>query len=81
MVSLDLANECLVKKTGFDSAENEPCEVCPLSAYYYDYYTDLIIFCNFAKCSRNDLLNVVLDKQSYHTLVDRLCSQAARDQK
>ena len=38
------------------------------------------IFCNFARCSRNDLLNIVLDKQSYHTLVERLCSQAARDQ-
>ena len=37
------------------------------------------IFCNFARCSRNDLLNIVLDKQSYHTLVERLCSQAARD--
>ena len=38
------------------------------------------IFCNFSRCSRNDLLNIVLDKQSYHTLVERLCSQAARDQ-
>ena len=38
------------------------------------------IFCNFARCSRDDLLNIVLDKQSIHTLVERLCSQAARDQ-
>jgi len=36
--------------------------------------------CHLANCSRNGLLNIVLDKQSYHTLVERLCSQAARDQ-
>ena len=38
------------------------------------------IFCNYAGCSRNDLIKIVLDKQSYHTIVERLCSQAARDQ-
>ena len=27
----ELSNEYLVAKIGFDTAENEPCEVCPLS--------------------------------------------------
>ena len=42
--------------------------------------TSIAIFCNYARCSRNDLLKIVLDKQSYHSIVERLCSQAARDQ-
>ena len=29
----ELANEHLLEKFGFDTAENEPCKVCPLSAY------------------------------------------------
>ena len=29
----ELSNEYLLAKIGFDTAENEPCEVCPLSAY------------------------------------------------
>ena len=29
----ELSNEYLLAKFGFDTAENEPCEVCPLSAY------------------------------------------------
>ena len=28
-----LSNEYLLAKFGFDTAVNEPCEVCPLSAY------------------------------------------------
>ena len=27
------SNEYLLAKFGFDTAESEPCEVCPLSAY------------------------------------------------
>ena len=27
------SNEYLLAKFGFDTAENEPCKVCPLSAY------------------------------------------------
>ena len=29
----ELSNEYLLAKCGFDTAENEPCKVCPLSAY------------------------------------------------
>ena len=29
----ELSNECLLAKFGFDTAENEPCKVCPLSVY------------------------------------------------
>ena len=29
----ELSNEYLLAKIGFDAAENEPCKVCPLSAY------------------------------------------------
>ena len=29
----ELSNEYLVEKIGFDTAENELCKVCPLSAY------------------------------------------------
>ena len=29
----ELSNEYLLAKFGFDIAENEPCKVCPLSAY------------------------------------------------
>ena len=29
----ELSNEYLLAKFGFDTAENEPCNVCPLSAY------------------------------------------------
>ena len=31
----------LLAKFGFDTAENEPCKVCPLSAYRYPRYTDM----------------------------------------
>ena len=37
----ELSNEYLLSTVGFDTAENEPCKVCPLSAYrshYYYYY-------------------------------------------
>ena len=29
----ELSNEYLLAKFGFDTAENEPCKVCPLSTY------------------------------------------------
>ena len=29
----ELSNEYLLAKIGFDTAENAPCKVCPLSAY------------------------------------------------
>ena len=29
----ELSNEYLLAKSGVDTAENEPCKVCPLSAY------------------------------------------------
>ena len=38
------------------------------------------IFCSFAQCSRSRLLEIVPDKQKYHTMVERLCSQIARSQ-
>ena len=31
----ELSNEYLLAKSGSNTAENEPCKVCPLSAYYY----------------------------------------------
>ena len=33
------------------------------------------IFCDFVRCSRDDLLSRVTDKPSYHFTVERLCSQ------
>ena len=46
-----------------------------------DWAQSLIeIFCNFAQCSRSRLLEIVPDKQKYHTMVERLCSQIARSQ-
>ena len=38
------------------------------------------IFCSFAQCSRPQMLNVVPDKQKYHSIVERLCSHTARSQ-
>ena len=39
----ELSNAYFLAKSGFDTAENEPCKVCPLSAYkYYIYYLSLI---------------------------------------
>ena len=32
------------------------------------------IFCDFVRCSRDDLLSRVIDKPSYHFTVERLCS-------
>ena len=32
-VRVPVSNEYLLAKFGFDTAENEPCKVCPLSAY------------------------------------------------
>ena len=29
----ELSNEYLLAKIGFDTAKNEPCQICPLSAY------------------------------------------------
>ena len=34
------SNEYLLAKFGFDTAEKEPCKVCPLSAYRSPRYTD-----------------------------------------
>ena len=36
------------------------------------------IFCDFTKCSRDDLPSRVIDKQTYHFTVERLCSHTAR---
>ena len=33
------SNEYLLAKFGFDTAESEPCKVCPLSAYRSPRYT------------------------------------------
>ena len=35
----ELSNDYLLAKFGFDTAENEPCKVCPLSAYRYPRFT------------------------------------------
>ena len=35
----ELSNEYLLAKIGVDTAENEPCKVCPLSAYRYPRFT------------------------------------------
>ena len=34
----ELSNEYLLAKFGFDTAENEPCKVCPLSAYRFSRF-------------------------------------------
>ena len=34
------SNEYLLAKIGFDTAENEPCKVCPLSAYRSPRFLD-----------------------------------------
>ena len=40
----ELSNEYLLAKFGFDTAENEPCEVCPIerSGPQYDQYARLV---------------------------------------
>ena len=35
------------------------------------------IFCNFSQVSRPRMLEIVSDKQRYHFIVERLCSQTA----
>ena len=35
----ELSNEYLLAKFGFDTAENEPCKVCPLSVYRSPRFT------------------------------------------
>ena len=37
----ELSNEYLLAKFGFDTAENEPCKVCPLSAYRSPRFSSL----------------------------------------
>ena len=37
------SNEYLLAKFGFDTAENEPCKVCPLSAYRSPRYRKNLI--------------------------------------
>ena len=37
----ELSNEYLLAKFGFDTAENEPCKVCPLSAYRSPRYANM----------------------------------------
>ena len=44
----ELSNEYLLANFGFDTAENEPCKVCPLSAYGSPR-------CNFQRSSRKFL--------------------------
>ena len=45
-----LSNKYLLLKFGFDTADNEPCKVCPLSVYrsgfhcYYYYRSGLLLF-------------------------------------
>ena len=60
----ELSNEYLLAKFGFDTAENEPCKVCPLSAYRSiiiigsrpekqraaSYFSDLIVAGIFLVC-------------------------------
>ena len=46
----ELSNEYSLAKFGFDTAENEPCIVCPLSAYRSPRYGDVKeigAFCSF----------------------------------
>ena len=54
MFSLDLANECLVKKTGFDSAENEPCDICPQSVCRFPSLFGRI---PLSRCARKEMNN------------------------
>ena len=45
----ELSNEYLLSKFGFDTAENEPCKACPLSAYRSPRY-DPIKVLGFDQC-------------------------------
>ena len=39
----ELSNEYFLAKFGFDTAEKEPCKVCPLSAYRSPRFTGLAL--------------------------------------
>ena len=55
----ELSNEYFLAKFGFDTAENEPCKVCPLSAYRSDHYYFLLqipqVEGGITQCGRGDL--------------------------
>ena len=41
----ELSNEYLLAKFGFDTAENEPCKVCPLSVYRSPRFSTYCVEC------------------------------------
>ena len=45
------SNEYLIVNFGFDTAENEPCKVCPLTAYGSPRFAEV-----FSKCGRRLLV-------------------------
>ena len=60
----ELSNEYLLAKIGVDTAENEPCQVCPLSAYGYPRFVldgtkELFAHYDFSSGDHADLDQVV----------------------
>ena len=56
----ELSNEYLVAKTGFDTAENEPCKVCPnIISYYRSPRFDAAAFKAVEESTGADLENIV----------------------
>ena len=60
----ELSNEYLLAKIGVDTAENEPCKVCPLSAYrsprFWMTYEDFCAHFNWVGvCDRSLTLDSV----------------------
>ena len=47
----ELSNEYLLAKFGFDTAENEPCKVCPLSAYRSPRLCFVVLRAAVAECN------------------------------
>ena len=39
----ELSNEYLLAKIGFDTEENEPCKVCPLSMYRSRRFEEMVV--------------------------------------
>ena len=84
----ELSNEDLLAKFGFDTAENEPCNVCPLSAYRSprfimamrenDHFKHELMNLDIA-CDRDpeDLFRV-FDRNNNHSLTvdDYVCSNS-----
>ena len=88
----ELSNEYLLAKFGFDTAENEPCKVCPLSAYRSPRYGDVkeigafcsfliiiqLFFAGIIVLNLDELLEVLFNIIQYYSFVSLVRPQLAR---